>query len=407
MQNSSCDYRPHLDWIDAQHQRMVALLHEFCAINTGTRNLLGLERITHHLREHLRPLDADVELHPLPPQVIVNSRGEIEQAPLAPALLIRKRPDRPRRIFLCIHMDTVYPADHPFQTLTQIDANTLRGPGVADAKGGLVVMLTATEALERSGLGEAVGWEMLINPDEEIGSPGSAELLAECARRSQVGLLFEPSFPDGSLVSARRGTGGYALVVHGRAAHAGREFHRGRNAIHVAAAFIVEMQALNDELPGVTVNFGRLDGGGPLNVVPDLAIARFNVRVTTPDDEQTVQQRLDAAVARINQRDGFRAELHHISGSPAKPLTPAIQRLLDHAAQCGREIGLDLRWQPSGGASDGNKLAAAGLPCLDSLCPRGGNLHSDLEYIHLDSLTERAKLTALMMMKFATGELVV
>src|SRR3989304_2280040 len=130
--------------------------------------------------------------------------GKGIRKPLGNALSIRKRSTAPLRIFLGAHMDTVYPADHPFQKAVRVDQNTLRGPGVADSKGGLVVMLKALEALERSPYAQSVGWEVLINPDEELGSPGSAPLLAQAAKNTHLGLVFEPPLPDGALVGARK-----------------------------------------------------------------------------------------------------------------------------------------------------------------------------------------------------------
>ena len=151
-----------------------------------------------------------------------------------------------------------------------------RGPGVIDAKGGLVVLLTAIDAVERSDLAGNLGWELFLNTDEEIGSPGSAAFFAEAAKRNHLALLFEPAMPDGALVSERKGSGNFSLVVRGRAAHAGRDFSAGRNAIVAAADFAVAVHRLNGTIPEVTLNVARIDGGGPANVVPDLAVCRLN-----------------------------------------------------------------------------------------------------------------------------------
>ena len=137
------------------------------------------------------------------PHELEDSAGSAVREPLGKALLIRKRPEAPLRLLLCCHTDTVYPSDHPFQKSVRIADNILRGPGVTDAKGGLVVMLLALEAFERSPWSAKLGWEVLINPDEEIGSPGSAPLLIQAAKRNDLGLIFEPSFPDGNLAGAR------------------------------------------------------------------------------------------------------------------------------------------------------------------------------------------------------------
>ena len=162
----------------------------------------------------------------------------------------------------------------------RLDDNRIQGPGVTDAKGGLLVMLKALEAFERSPWANELGWEALINPDEEIGSPGSKLLLEKAARTNDIGLVFEPSLSDGNLVGSRRGSGNFVVMVKGRAAHAGREPHIGRNAINALAEFVVQLNSLPPGALGLTLNVGYIEGGGPVNVVPDRAICKFNVRVS-------------------------------------------------------------------------------------------------------------------------------
>jgi glutamate carboxypeptidase len=250
---------------------------------------------------------------------------------------------------------------------------------------------------------------VLINPDEEIGSPGSAALLAEAAKRNHLGLLFEPAMgagPTAALASHRRGSGVFTLVVHGRAAHAGRDFEQGRSAVVALAVLIIQMHALNNVVEGVTVNVGRIEGGAAVNVVPDLAIARVNVRTTELADEKTIRGHLDDLVTRANGKDGIRVQLHGGFTSPPKPLDDRMRTLMQAVTACGNDLGLRLEWRLSGGVSDGNKLAAAGLPTVDSLGPRGDRIHSAEEFIQLDSLVERAQLSALLLMKLASGELI-
>ena len=160
-------------------------------------------------------------------------------------------------------MDTVYAVDHPFQKSVRIDDKILRGPGATDAKGGIVVMLVVLQAFERSPWAEKVGWEVLINPDEEIGSPGSAPLLIQAAKRNHLGLVFEPSLPDGNLVGARKGSGNFTVIARGKAAHAGRDPQLGRNAIDALARFIVALASLDDSGDATTTNVGSHPGGRP------------------------------------------------------------------------------------------------------------------------------------------------
>jgi glutamate carboxypeptidase len=393
-----------LAWIDAQAGAMTQRLIDWAQINTYSTHLAGLDRFRALLLREFNALGGQATEVDLQPAESIDEHGQVIRTPLAKALRVVKRPQAPRRVFLCIHMDTVYPPQHPFQSCTRLDEATLQGPGVADAKGGLVVLLTALAALERSDSAGRLGWEVLINPDEEIGSSGSAPLLTEAAGRNQMGLLFEPALPDGSLVDRRKGSGNFVAVLHGRAAHAGRDFAAGRNAIVAAAALAVGLDDLNGKLSGVTVNIGRIDGGGPANVVPDLAVVRCNVRCQTPDEQRQIEQRIQTLIAEFNRRDGITVELHGGFHSPPKAPDAAGAALMQLIERCGREMNLGIRWQSSGGTCDGNKLAAAGLANVDSLGPCGANLHSPRELVQLGTLTERAKLTALILLRWSQGE---
>lgn len=398
-------YQPYLKWIDSQHETMVQLLLDWAEINSGSHHLAGLDRMRQALMDGFGILGGEMEEISLDSLEAVDSKGEICQVPLGKALRIIKRSQARYRVFLGGHMDTVFGADHPFQKTAWRDAHTLNGPGVADLKGGLVVMLKTLEALEQSPWAESISWEVLINPDEEIGSPGSAPLLEEAARRNHFGLIYEPAFADGTLAGNRKGSGSFTAIVRGRAAHAGREPHLGRNAIVALAGFIQAINALNGRQPGVTVNPGKIKGGGPVNIVPDLAICRFNVRVATAQEQDWVQQQLQRICECIQHREGISIHLHGGFGRSPKILSSENLKLLQHLATCGNELGLPVRWQDSGGVCDGNNLAAAGLANIDSLGVRGGDLHSSDEFVLIDSLTERARLSALLLMKLGSGEL--
>jgi glutamate carboxypeptidase len=393
-----------LRWIDSQAGRMRELVTEWAGINSGSENLVGLETMATLIAAEAASLGAAARRLPRPHRQRVNGNGLLVEESSGPAIHLSKHPDAPLRVFVGIHFDTVYGSDHSFQKVELLEGNRLRGPGVTDAKGGLVVMLTALAALERSPLAGMIGWEVVLNPDEEIGSPGSAALLADVAGRCDLGLLYEPAMQDGALVSSRKGSGAFTAVVRGRAAHSGRDPHLGRNAIHALADFVAAVAAMDSVSPGVTTNVGIIEGGTAVNTVPDLAIARFNIRVNTADQQKMIEQRLAEQAALINHRDGITLELYGGFHAPPKELDPPTSLLMRHIETCGDELRIPITWRQSGGASDGNRLAAAGLPNIDSLGGRGGAIHSDQEFLLLDSLTERAKLSALLLLKLASGE---
>ncbi len=383
---------------------MLGRVADWANINSYSLNTAGLAKVTEAVVKEFSGLGGEIRRHDLSPAVRVGPRAQAIHLPLGQAITITRRPKAPVRVLLNIHLDTVYPPDSPFQSARE-EAGVLRGPGVADAKGGLAVMLTALEALERSPDAERVGWRVLLNPDEEIGSPGSASLLAETARDCQFGLLFEPALPDGALVNRRRGSGNFSIIVRGRAAHVGRDFDAGRSALVAAAKISLQLHSLNRSLPGVALNVGAIDGGGPTNVVPDLAICRINIRTTEPDDEKAAMLAVSEIVSELNSDEGITTEIQGEFTSPPKIPDDRTLRLLEAIVACGQNLGLNLATRATGGASDGNRLAAAGLPNIDTLGVRGDCIHSPDEYMVIDSLVERAQLVALLLVKIAAGDI--
>ena len=263
-------------------------------------------------------------------------------------------------------------------------------------------MLAALEAFERHPDKDRVGWRVLLSPDEEIGSLASAPHLAGLAAHAHVGLTYEPALADGALASSRKGSGNFSVLVRGRAAHAGRDFASGRNAIVAAARIADSLDELNGLRDGVTVNVARIDGGGPSNMVPDVAVIRFNVRLPSPDDMRWIE----AAVRdRLTVGEGLTAELHGGFTRPPKPVNAAQQALFTAAREAGSLVGVDLGWKPSGGVCEGNNLFAAGLPNLDTLGVRGGDIHSEQEHAWPESFAERTRLSAAILCKLASGDI--
>ncbi|HVT82000.1 MAG TPA: hydrolase [Phycisphaerae bacterium] len=393
-----------LEWIETQRPRMVELLETWAAINSGSHNVAGLRRQAAAIGAVLRELGGEVSEVALPAQRMVGERGEALSHALGRVIVVRSPRRAGPRVLLGIHYDTVYGEEHPFQKPVRLEEETIRGPGVCDAKGGLLVMLFALLAVERMPVGRQLNWEVVLNPDEELGSPGSAPLWEEAAKRNDIGLLFEPALADGSLAGSRKGSGNFTFVVHGRSAHAGRNSAQGRNAIHALAGLVNEVAGLKEAVPGIVVNTGFIHGGGPVNVVPDRAMGRVNFRVESVEQQREIEE----ALARIVQRteaDGIHVETDGGFHAPPKLLTPPIEEMLRHLQACGKALGIPIAWKPTGGTCDGNRLAAAGLPTVDSLGVRGGEIHTDQEFMKIESLTERARLVALFLSRLAAGEI--
>ena len=383
------------------NRRLAWYVEDWAAINSGTSNQTGVDTIARQAADWLAGFADQVNRVPLPPIEEIDDTGRKASSPVADAVVAVCRPEAPRRVLLNIHLDTVYGLDQPFQTVCRPEPGILHGPGVADAKGGLVVMLAALEAFERSEAASKIGWEVILNPDEEMGSPASAALLQTAACRADIGLVYEPTLPDGTLIRQRKGSGNFTVVVRGRSAHAGREITSGRNALAALCRLFVELEQLNNDDGSITLNLGRVVGGGPVNIVPDLAVGRFNVRVVDSSALVQAESRVRACMERANAADGITVEMHGGFTSPPKRCDAAMAQLFDRVLDAGREIGLAIDTADSGGVCDGNKLAAAGLPTVDTLGPRGGHIHSDREYLLIDSLAERMQLSLAVLNDFA------
>jgi len=267
-------------------------------------------------------------------------------------------------------------------------------------KGGISVMLAALKAVEASPYADRLGYEVVINSDEEVGSPASAALLAQAAAGKRAALTYEPAaLPDGTLAGARPGSGNFTITVHGRSAHAGRNPEDGRNALLAAADLALRLDRLKRD--GLSVNPSRIEGGSPSNVVPDLAILRVNLRPRTPQIEAEAKREIDEAAAAVSAEREVQIDLSGSFGRPPKPLTPEAEALFNRVKQAGADLGQTIAWQPSGGVCDGNNIAACGVPVVDTMGVRGGKIHSMEEFLIVESLSERAALSALTILRLA------
>ena len=378
---------------------MLAQVEQWAAINSGTGNLAGLRTVAGMLADGFAALPGDIRLVAPDPVEAVRADGTVDGVERGSHLHLSVRPDAPMRFLLTGHMDTVFAADHPFQALTWREDGVLNGPGTADMKGGISVMLAALTALEESPLAARVGYDVLINSDEETGSHASAALIAELARGKVAALTYEPALPDGTLAGARPGSGNFSVLIHGVSAHAGRNPEDGRNALVAAADLALRLNAMKSDV--LKVNPARIDGGGPNNVVPDSAILRVNLRPVTPEAMRDAEAAMRGAIAAVERDHGVHTHIHGGFNRPPKPLDARAERLFSLVRDCGAALGLAIGWRATGGVCDGNNIAACGVPVVDTMGPRGGAIHSSDEFLMVDSLPERAQLSALTLLRLA------
>jgi len=391
---------PSIAALPARTPELAARLERWASINSGSGHAAGLARMYAALRTEFAAA--------FPAAVLTDHAADAPgyNPPGVQALSVRLRPEAPVQVLLCGHYDTVFEQNDPFQTCRCVDENTLHGPGVTDMKGGIVVLLAALQALEATPEAAGLGWEVLLTPDEETGSHGTVALFQAAAKRHQFGLVFEPARPSGDIVHSRKGTGGMVVTCHGRASHAAKIPNDGRNAILGLSEFLLAASRIPDEIPGTLVNVGNIRGGGPAtNVVPDFASAELDLRVTKLGEREPLLARLQELAAVINAREGFRLELKGGFNRPPKECLPIEETVFAQWQRAAADVGVaPFTWVHTGGASDGNFLFAAGLPCLDGVGPIGDQLHSAREFCRIDTLAPRAQIAALVLHRLASGE---
>ena len=386
----------------ASAEPMLGQVEAWATVNSGTRNLAGLASVAASLADAFSVLPGEVRLVDAAPVEAIAADGKPIPIEHGRNLHLRVRPDAPQQLLFTGHMDTVFGAGHSFQTLHWIEEGVLGGPGVADMKGGIAVMLAALKAFEAGGDAGNFGYEVVINSDEEVGSPGSAALLAQAARGKRAALTYEPAaLPDGTLAGSRPGSGNFSFVVSGKSAHAGRNPEDGRNALLAAADLALRLE--RGKGPQLGINPAKIDGGGPNNVVPDSAVLRVNFRPRTLEDQARAQALIDLVIGQIAAEHEVEVHAHGGFARPPKPMTNEAGALFGLVRQAGADLNQAIDWVSTGGVCDGNNIAACGVPVVDTMGVRGGKIHSMEEYLITDSLAERAALSALTILRLAGG----
>ncbi len=352
---------------------IVETLEKWAQVNSHSLNSAGLEKMVQLAKQACTSLRPD----------------EMRHYPFG--LSIKKRKNAPLQIFLGGHLDTVFSTEHPFQTVKRLDPDRLQGPGVTDMKGGILVMLLALKEFEASAYAERVGWEIFLNLDEELGSPQSAFYHQKHAHQFHYALIFEPTLPNGSFVSARKSSSTYSVVSHGVSAHAGRDPEKGKNAIYPLSRFLAQVEKLHTS--ETCINAGLIKGGTAFNVVPDYAEATLNIRS---------YEEMEPALKKLADDEGV--ELNRITYRPAKPFNAQTQQLFSLLKECGEMLGQSVQWEETGGVCDGNTFGAAGIPTIDTMGVEGDGIHTSQEYVYLPSITKKAQLTARLLEELAKRE---
>ena len=297
------------------------------------------------------------------------------------------------RLVLLAHMDTVYPIGS-WKDLWWIDGEQAFGPGTYDMKAGTVQAVWALRAIRSTGQEPALSVDLLLTPDEEIGSDAGRPFIEGLARGARAVLVLESPYMNGDLKIARKGVGDYRIEVFGKAAHQGLEPERGRNAVVSAAHFIVELMALEDVSKGTTLGPNVIHGGTVSNVVADRTSIDVDLRVwNLPEAE-----RVDAALRSIAPLEGTHYEISGGLNRPPMEPSDGTMKLFERARDLATAIGFNVGAARVGGGSDGNFTSQL-APTLDGFGALGAHAHQkDLEHIHVPSLAPRTALLAGMLL---------
>ncbi|WP_122410327.1 M20 family metallopeptidase [Pseudomonas viridiflava] len=361
-------------WLSGQFDAMEALLQQMVDIDSNSYDKAGVDAVGDLLAAQLQADGIGVE------RIAVEGFGDV---------LLAELPGGPGKpVLLLGHRDTVFPKGTTTTRGYTRDEKLAYGPGVADMKGGLVLNCFALKALKRAGpLPFPV--QILYTGDEEIGSGSARVHIERHARAARAVLNPEPGRASGNVVSARKGGATLIIEVSGRAAHSGVNHADGASAIEALAHKVIKLHALTDYAAGITTNVGLMSGGTSSNTVAPTATARLDVRfieLRQWDDILTAIQ----AIVDTEELPGTSARLLEATTflpMEAQHSTYLLQRYQSVAA----ELGFSVEGEFTGGCADSGFTASLGIPTLCGLGPVGGKVHTDREYLELDTLVPRGQ----------------
>jgi len=296
-----------------------------------------------------------------------------------------------KQLLIVGHLDTVWPIGTLKQQPFRIEAGRAYGPGTFDMKAGLTIAFFGMRALKEAGYGTIRPVAMLVTCDEETGSQYNRETIEAEGRRSHAALVLEPPIPGGNLKTGRKGVGEFELTITGKPAHAGNDPTGGISAITELAHQILAINAMSDYERGTTLNVGVVSGGVLSNVIPAQASARIDMRYQTAEEGIRITEALSRLRPVLN---GARLEVRGGINRPPMARTAAVQELFHHAKSLAAEIGFDVGEGSVGGGSDGNFIAALGVPVLDGLGVDGAGAHAEHEHVIISDIPRRAALLA-------------
>lgn len=371
-----------MELIKNSEQSMLNVIEKIVNIDSGSHNKAGIDQVGTFLSEEYKKMGFTVERKENP------ENGD--------NLIIQHEEATDTTIMVIAHMDTVFPNGTASERPFTIKDGRAYGPGVIDMQSSLVSLLYAMKALYEENDDAYKNVTIILNSDEEIGSPTSRELIEEVSKTKDYALVMEPARANGAIVSARRGGGGYTLKVKGKASHSGVAPEDGVSAIEELAYKIIKLENLNDHEHGIAINVGQIHGGAATNMIPDEAVAEIDVRIAKEEQKDMIEKQIEDICA-TSDVEGTELILEGGINRPPLELNERNQALLQTVKKVGQSIGLTIEDVHTGGGSDASFPSALGVATIDGLGPVGGELHNEKEYLVVDTITERCMLLAKLM----------
>lgn len=366
-------------YLENIEEEILELLKEIVNIDSHSNDKSGVDTVAAVIKNKL-------EENNIPNEILANED-------LGNHIIATVKGNKEGKILLMGHMDTVYPSGTVSKRPFENDGKLLRGPGVSDMKSGLVTMLGAAMALKEVAGSDICDIELLFTPDEEIGSPISRAVIEERSKNALAVFNLEAGRPDGSIVTARKGSAHLKIEIEGKAAHSGAFIEQGISANDELALKMTEIKKLMNEEKGITINFGKVKGGISNNVVSPFAAATIHIGFWTLEDFLETQSKIRSIVdtAYIS---GTKSILSgDISMLPMEK-HDGVAKLYEIVQMAAKELNIAITEQRTKGAADAGFASSLGVPTICGMGPVGGNWHSEDEYLELESFLPRMKLLA-------------
>lgn len=374
------------------NSRIIETITHLSNINSGSHHYDGCVTMLQEVTKLIQPLTSDITVHKGVPVYHIEDNGIKSVLEFAPMLHAKINPSATKRVCLFGHVDSVFEKDSPFQTVTQKN-NMLYGPAVSDMKGGIVIMLQAVQKFLSNTKNLNIGLDILLNCDEEVGSVSSGHYFLSQCPFIAVALGYEPALPCGNFAGERKGGITFTITAQGKSAHAGRDFETGRNAVTALSRIAVFCDDLYREYTGLSINVGQFTGGGAVNVVPDRAIMRVNMRSYNKHDMPQAITKIQEYMNKIATEYDIVFEYHERNRRNPKVNFDTQIALQNYVSTLCKAGNMSSEFIPTGGMCDGNLFSGENIPTIDSLGAIGGKIHTFDEFLNIDALENRIDLS--------------